>query len=80
MVVEVDVVGTMHAWKAVERGHEVVRIEREAEACGVSLRDSGRIWVSGRTRGGGQEPQPHPRELASMALIDHEKITGLVQK
>ncbi len=46
-------VGTMHAWQAVQRGHEVVQIEREAEARGASLRNFGQIWVSGRA--GGEE-------------------------
>lgn len=46
-------VGTMHAWHAVSRGHEVVQIEREAEARGASLRNFGQIWVSGRA--GGEE-------------------------
>ncbi len=46
-------VGTMHAWQAVERGHEVVQIEREAEARGASLRNFGQIWISGRA--GGEE-------------------------
>ncbi len=46
-------VGTLHAWHAVERGHEVVQIEREEEARGASLRNFGQIWVSGRA--GGEE-------------------------
>ncbi|MBB4788953.1 TIGR03364 family FAD-dependent oxidoreductase [Streptomyces rapamycinicus] len=53
IVVGAGVVGTMHAWHAVERGHEVVQIEREAEARGASLRNFGQIWVSGRA--GGEE-------------------------
>ncbi|MFE7166289.1 TIGR03364 family FAD-dependent oxidoreductase [Streptomyces sp. NPDC057616] len=52
-VVGAGVVGTMHAWQAVARGHEVVQIEREAEARGASLRNFGQIWVSGRA--GGEE-------------------------
>ncbi|MCW7947344.1 FAD-dependent oxidoreductase [Streptomyces hygroscopicus] len=52
-VVGAGVVGTLHAWQAVERGHEVVQIEREAEARGASLRNFGQIWVSGRA--GGEE-------------------------
>ncbi|MEV5988591.1 TIGR03364 family FAD-dependent oxidoreductase [Streptomyces sp. NPDC052051] len=47
------VVGTMHAWQAIQRGHEVVQIERETEARGASLRNFGQIWVSGRA--GGEE-------------------------
>ena len=53
IVVGAGVVGTLHAWHAVERGHEVVQIEREAEARGASLRNFGQIWVSGRA--GGEE-------------------------
>ncbi|MFC7305325.1 TIGR03364 family FAD-dependent oxidoreductase [Streptomyces monticola] len=53
VVVGAGVVGTMHAWQAVERGHEVVQIERETEARGASLRNFGQIWVSGRA--GGEE-------------------------
>ncbi|MGQ4515652.1 TIGR03364 family FAD-dependent oxidoreductase [Streptomyces sp. DW26H14] len=53
IVVGAGVLGTMHAWHAVGRGHEVVQIEREPEARGASLRNFGQIWVSGRA--GGQE-------------------------
>ncbi|HET6859487.1 MAG TPA: TIGR03364 family FAD-dependent oxidoreductase [Streptomyces sp.] len=53
IVVGAGVVGTLHAWHAVERGHEVVQIERESEARGASLRNFGQIWVSGRA--GGEE-------------------------
>ncbi|MER0445945.1 TIGR03364 family FAD-dependent oxidoreductase [Streptomyces sp. Edi4] len=53
IVVGAGVVGTTHAWHAVERGHEVVHIERESEARGASLRNFGQIWVSGRA--GGEE-------------------------
>ncbi|MER8185264.1 TIGR03364 family FAD-dependent oxidoreductase [Kitasatospora sp. NPDC094015] len=53
IVVGAGVLGTMHAWQAVERGHEVVHIEREAEARGASVRNFGLVWVSGRA--GGEE-------------------------
>ncbi|MFG3286822.1 TIGR03364 family FAD-dependent oxidoreductase [Streptomyces sp. NPDC048111] len=53
IVVGAGVLGTLHAWHAVERGHEVVHIERESEARGASLRNFGQIWVSGRA--GGEE-------------------------
>ncbi|GGJ17685.1 putative FAD dependent oxidoreductase [Streptomyces brasiliensis] len=56
-------VGTMHAWQAVERGHEVVQIEREAEARGASLRNFGQIWVSGRAGGEELETALRAREL-----------------
>ncbi|MFD7631582.1 TIGR03364 family FAD-dependent oxidoreductase [Streptomyces sp. NPDC059851] len=63
IVVGGGVVGTMHAWQAVERGHEVVQIEREAEARGASLRNFGQIWVSGRAGGAELETALRAREL-----------------
>lgn len=63
VVVGAGVVGTMHAWQAVERGHEVVQIEREAEARGASLRNFGQIWVSGRAGGEELDTALRAREL-----------------
>ncbi|PCG84302.1 TIGR03364 family FAD-dependent oxidoreductase [Streptomyces sp. WZ.A104] len=63
IVVGAGVVGTMHAWHAVSRGHEVVQIERESEARGASLRNFGQIWVSGRAGGDELETALRAREL-----------------
>ncbi|MFE0871954.1 TIGR03364 family FAD-dependent oxidoreductase [Streptomyces rochei] len=63
IVVGAGVVGTMHAWHAVNRGHEVVQIERETEARGASLRNFGQIWVSGRAGGEELEIALRAREL-----------------
>ncbi|MFF5444479.1 TIGR03364 family FAD-dependent oxidoreductase [Streptomyces sp. NPDC012888] len=63
IVVGGGVVGTMHAWQAVQRGHQVVQIEREAEARGASLRNFGQIWVSGRAGGEELETALRAREL-----------------
>ncbi|PAK22443.1 TIGR03364 family FAD-dependent oxidoreductase [Streptomyces sp. alain-838] len=63
IVVGAGVVGTMHAWHAVNRGHEVVQIERETEARGASLRNFGQIWVSGRAGGEELETALRAREL-----------------
>jgi FAD dependent oxidoreductase TIGR03364 len=51
VVVGGGVLGTMHARAALERGWEVVHLEREAEARGASVRNFGLIWVSGRDPG-----------------------------
>ncbi|MGI5239152.1 TIGR03364 family FAD-dependent oxidoreductase [Dactylosporangium sp. CA-139066] len=51
VIVGGGVLGTMHAWHAVRRGHEVVHLEREAEARGASVRNFGLVWVSGRSPG-----------------------------
>src|SRR6478736_1136186 len=53
----------MHAWHAVNRGHEVVHIERESEARGASLRNFGQIWVSGRAGGEELDTALRAREL-----------------
>ncbi|MHC3387981.1 TIGR03364 family FAD-dependent oxidoreductase [Streptomyces lavendulocolor] len=63
IVVGAGVVGTMHAWQAVERGHEVVQIERETEARGASVRNFGQIWISGRAGGEELETALRAREL-----------------
>nr|WP_130346060.1 FAD-dependent oxidoreductase [Herbihabitans rhizosphaerae] len=51
LIVGGGVLGTMHAWQAVQRGHDVVQLEREPEARGASVRNFGLIWVSGRANG-----------------------------
>ncbi|MFH8979519.1 TIGR03364 family FAD-dependent oxidoreductase [Streptomyces varsoviensis] len=63
IVVGAGVVGTMHAWHAIERGHEVVHIEREAEARGASVRNFGLVWVSGRAGGEELDTALRAREL-----------------
>jgi FAD dependent oxidoreductase TIGR03364 len=45
------ILGTAHALEAVARGHEVVQLEREADARGATVRNFGLVWVSGRARG-----------------------------
>ncbi|MFZ0994870.1 MAG: TIGR03364 family FAD-dependent oxidoreductase [Candidatus Dormiibacterota bacterium] len=51
VVVGGGILGTMHAWSAIERGHEVIHLERESEGRGASVRNFGLIWVSGRSTG-----------------------------
>ena len=51
LIVGGGVLGTMHAWHALRRGHEVRQLEREPEARGASVRNFGLIWVSGRDGG-----------------------------
>ncbi|WP_377266884.1 TIGR03364 family FAD-dependent oxidoreductase [Peterkaempfera sp. SMS 1(5)a] len=62
-IVGAGVLGTMHAWHAVERGHEVVHIEREDEARGASVRNFGLVWVSGRASGPELDTALRAREL-----------------
>ncbi|QRN81664.1 MAG: FAD-dependent oxidoreductase, partial [Nocardiopsis sp. BM-2018] len=63
IIVGAGVLGTMHAWQAVSRGHEVVHLEREAAARGASVRNFGLVWVSGRSSGPELETALRSREL-----------------
>ncbi|WP_350281507.1 TIGR03364 family FAD-dependent oxidoreductase [Kribbella sp. HUAS MG21] len=63
VVVGGGVLGTFHAWEAVRRGHEVVQVEREAEARGASVRNFGLVWVSGRADGAEVELAQRARDL-----------------
>lgn len=51
VVVGGGILGAMHAWQAVRRGHQVVHLEREPDARGASLRNFGLVWVGGRAGG-----------------------------
>lgn len=63
VVVGAGVVGTMHAWQAVQAGHEVVHLDRDAEARTASVRNFGLCWVSGRRPGAELELALRAREL-----------------
>jgi len=49
LVVGGGILGTMHAWHAIARGHTVVQFEREQQARGATVRNFGLVWVSGRS-------------------------------
>ena len=51
VVVGAGVIGSLHALLALERGYEVVHLERELAARGASVRNFGLVWVSGRRPG-----------------------------
>jgi FAD dependent oxidoreductase TIGR03364 len=51
VVVGGGVIGTALALEAVDRGHEVVQLEREQEPRGASVRNFGLVWICGRAGG-----------------------------
>jgi FAD dependent oxidoreductase TIGR03364 len=51
VVVGGGVLGTLHAWIAVDRGSEVVHLEADAEPRAATVRNFGMVWVSGRAPG-----------------------------
>ncbi|MCR6485990.1 TIGR03364 family FAD-dependent oxidoreductase [Amycolatopsis sp. OK19-0408] len=63
LIVGGGVLGTLHAWQAVERGHDVVQLEREPEARGASVRNFGLVWVGGRASGVELETAQRARTL-----------------
>ncbi|NYI93233.1 FAD dependent oxidoreductase TIGR03364 [Amycolatopsis endophytica] len=63
LIVGGGVLGTLHAREAVRRGHDVVQIEREAEARGASVRNFGLVWVSGRASGAELDTAMRARHL-----------------
>ncbi len=63
IIVGGGVLGTMHAWQAIRRGHEVLHLEREKEARGATVRNFGLVWVSGRASGAELATALRAREL-----------------
>ena len=63
LVVGGGVLGSMHAWFALQRGSEVVQLEREPAARGASVRNFGLVWVSGRADGAELEAAQRSRDL-----------------
>jgi FAD dependent oxidoreductase TIGR03364 len=51
IIVGAGIVGTALAVAAVEQGHEVVHLERDAEPRGATVRSFGLLWISGRAPG-----------------------------
>jgi FAD dependent oxidoreductase TIGR03364 len=69
VVVGAGILGTMHAYAALQRGAQVVHLERDEVPRGATVRNFGLIWVSGRARG---------RELA-LALRARELWRGIAE-
>ncbi|MEE2054969.1 TIGR03364 family FAD-dependent oxidoreductase [Nocardiopsis tropica] len=74
IIVGAGVLGTMHAWQAVSRGHEVVHLEREEAARGASVRNFGLVWVGGRAPGAELESARRARVLWEEIA---ERVPGL---
>jgi FAD dependent oxidoreductase TIGR03364 len=51
VVVGGGILGTMHALEGVQRGYEVVHLERDERPRGASVRNFGLVWVGGRQSG-----------------------------
>lgn len=51
VIVGGGVIGTMHAWRLIKRGFQVVQIERDARPTMASVRNFGLVWIGGRAAG-----------------------------
>ena len=79
VIVGAGIVGTSLALAAVEQGHEVVQLERDAEPRGATVRSFGLLWISGRAPGasstsrsraacaGSSSPAARPRSACARA-------------
>jgi FAD dependent oxidoreductase TIGR03364 len=63
LIVGAGALGTMHAWHAIARGHEVVHLEREQDARGASVRNFGFVQVGCRAPGEELATARRAREL-----------------
>ena len=63
LVVGGGIIGTMHAYLALEAGFSVVHCERDATPQSASMRNFGLIWVSGRQSGKELEVALRAREI-----------------
>lgn len=51
VIVGGGVIGTMHAWRLIKRGYQVVQIDRDPIPMQASVRNFGLVWVGGRRAG-----------------------------
>ena len=63
LIVGGGVIGTMHAYLALQAGHQVVQFEKDPQAQSASVRNFGLVWVSGRAKGAELELALRSREL-----------------
>ena len=63
LVIGGGIIGTMHAYLALEKGLEVIQVERDPEPSSASVRNFGLIWVSGRAVGRELQLALRSREL-----------------
>ncbi|WP_025274944.1 NAD(P)/FAD-dependent oxidoreductase [Haloglycomyces albus] len=63
IIVGGGILGTMHAWEAIDHGHNVIHIEREHESRGASVRGFGLVWTTSRVNDQEDRAGMRSREL-----------------
>jgi FAD dependent oxidoreductase TIGR03364 len=74
LIIGGGVIGTMHAWQALERGHQVVQVERDLSPRSASVRNFGLVWVSGRASGAEFDEAIRARELWGKLAQDNKAL------
>lgn len=75
LIVGAGVFGTMHAYFALEAGHHVTLIERDAKPSGASVRNFGMVAVGGRAAGEELQVALRARELWGKIALEHPELT-----
>ena len=71
LVIGGGVIGTMHAWRMVKAGYQVVQIERDPKPTSASVRNFGLVWVGGRKAGAELEEAILARQLWEELATDN---------
>ncbi|MEI6590664.1 MAG: FAD-dependent oxidoreductase, partial [Actinomycetes bacterium] len=75
VIVGGGVIGTMHAWRLVKRGVQVVQLERDARPVSASVRNFGLVWIGGRAAGAELEAGLEARLLWNELANDAPKLS-----
>ena len=75
IIVGGGVIGTMHAWRCIERGLEVVHLERDPMPTMASVRNFGLVWVGGRRAGHELEVALQARQLWADLAQANQKLS-----
>jgi FAD dependent oxidoreductase TIGR03364 len=69
-IVGAGIFGLAHAWAAARRGWQVMLFERDAAACGASVRNFGMIWPIGQPQGALYQLALESRQLWTEVLAE----------
>ena len=74
LIIGGGVIGSMHAWRFLKRGHEVVQLDRDPIPRSASVRNFGLVWVGGRAKGEELQEALLARQLWDELRADNPKL------
>lgn len=74
LIIGGGVIGSMHAWRFLKRGHVVVQIDRDPIPRSASVRNFGLVWVGGRAKGEELDEALLARQLWDELVADNPKL------